>query len=45
MQTVITLLLAAASAWLWWRLYCANGLNAELRTELAKVRRRLRAQT
>jgi regulator of replication initiation timing len=44
MQATIMILLAATSAWLWWRLTTANGENAELRTELAKLRRRLQAR-
>ena len=44
MAATIMILLAATSAWLWWRLSCANDLNAELRDELAKLRRRMHAR-
>lgn len=44
MQGTIMILLAAISAWLWWRLTTANGVNAELRAELVKLRRRLQAR-
>ncbi|MFO1400384.1 MAG: hypothetical protein U1F30_04115 [Steroidobacteraceae bacterium] len=43
-MTTMIILLAASSAWLWWRLTCANGLNAELRSELAKLRRKVQAR-
>jgi hypothetical protein len=44
MVATIMILLAAISAWLWWRLSYANSLNAELRAELAKLRRRMQAR-
>jgi hypothetical protein len=44
MLATIMILLAAVSAWLWWRLTFARGENAELRAELAKLRRRLHAR-
>jgi hypothetical protein len=37
-------MLAGISAWLWWRLTSANSENAALRSELAKLRRRLHAR-
>lgn len=43
-MTTIMILLAAISAWLWWRLNCANEQNDELRTELAKLRRKMQAR-
>jgi hypothetical protein len=44
MVATIMILLVAIIAWLWWRLSCANDLNAELRDKLAKLRRRMQAR-